>query len=86
MAEFSIFHWLVGGGMLFIGLLPFLAIGLVIWLIVVLVRKSSASKSAASGSAPSVEARIAELDRLHKASLISDQEYSAKKSEILKSL
>lgn len=84
MAEFSIFHWIIGGGMLFVGLLPFLAIGLVIWLIVALVRKSSSSASKREGR--STEERIAELDRLRKDALITDEEYSAKKSEILKSL
>lgn len=86
MGSFSLWHWVI---VLFVLGIPAAIIGLLIWLIVRVSRRSKVvatpgtQPAPAVSSPPPVESRLQELANLKSKGLITDAEYEERRSAIL---
>lgn len=88
MGAFSIWHWII---VLIILSVPAF-VGLVIWLVVRAVARSSASASASApasqvapvSSRPPAEARLQELASLRSKGLLTDEEYERQRAVVIR--
>ncbi|MCC5091624.1 MULTISPECIES: hypothetical protein [Xanthomonas] len=83
MGSFSIWHWLIV--LVFFGIIA-AVISAIVWLAKRASRKPGASAAGTTAALKTTESRLAELDRLKSQQLITDAEYTKRRTRILSDL